>query len=345
LHISPTLEGFRAALRRPLLTLAEIAWRWTVGAVAGALFLFAFVEFLDTLPVTRADAALLRTRQPLFVGRAIAHILRGSLNRAVVAALLAVLALSLLWIIAASIGRVATVRGLLEHFREKVAVADSSGVPDRSQSFQALIGLQFFRVASVLAALLALAGAGILAGFASSEAKPQPGLVVILFLPLAGLVGAAWSGLNWLLSVAGIFAIRDREDSLGALSAAATFVRERLAAVAAVSTWTGLAHLVAFSIAGSAMSVPLAFAPLAPKRLILAIVVLVTLAYLAVVDWLYIARLAGYISIVEMPEALASSPALPLPPLAAQLAPIPAQTAIDRDEPILSDIPTFTPAM
>src|SRR5579863_4135335 len=88
---SPTLQGFRAAFRRPSFTLAEIAWRWTVGAVAAAVFLFAFFQFLDTLPVTAADAALLRTRHPVLIGRAIAHIFRGSLNRAVFAALLAVL--------------------------------------------------------------------------------------------------------------------------------------------------------------------------------------------------------------------------------------------------------------
>ena len=115
-RVSPTLEGFRAAFRRPSLTLAEIAWRWTVGAVAWALFLFWSIEYLGSLPVTGGDAALLRTRQPLLVGRAIAHILRGSVNRAVLAALLAALAVSFLWIVAASLGRAATVRALLRYF-------------------------------------------------------------------------------------------------------------------------------------------------------------------------------------------------------------------------------------
>ena len=72
--VSPTLEGFRAAFRRPSLSFAEIAWRWTAGAIACALFLFSLIEYLDTLPVTNSDAALLRTRQPLLVGRAIGHI-------------------------------------------------------------------------------------------------------------------------------------------------------------------------------------------------------------------------------------------------------------------------------
>ena len=127
-RISPTLEGFRAAFRRPSLTFAEIAWRWTAGASACALFLFWLIEYLDTLPVTKTDAAFLSTKHPFLVGRAMAHILRGSLNRAVLAALVALMALTLLWIIAASIGRAATVRVLLDYFRRDVAFNNSAAV-------------------------------------------------------------------------------------------------------------------------------------------------------------------------------------------------------------------------
>jgi hypothetical protein len=341
---SPTLQGFRAAFRRPWFTLAEIAWRWTVGAVAGTLFLFAFFEFLDTLPVTARDPALLKTRHPLLVGRAIAHIFRGSLNRAVFAALLAALALSVLWIIAASIGRLATVRALLDYFR-----SDVDGVPSdlpTQSSIRPLIFLNALRVAALLAATLAFAGAAILASFISSDAHPRPGLVVILFLPLAGLIAMAWSALNWLLGLAAIFAVRNGLDALNSLSAAVTVVRERLGPVCAVGMWTGMAHLVAFSVASSALSLPLAFARVAPVRPVIVITLLVTLTYFAGVDWLYIARLAAYLYIAEMPEALATAPSLPVfPPAGGQAEPsAPLETAVDRDELILGDLPSFTPA-
>jgi hypothetical protein len=58
------------------------------------------------------------------------------------------------------------------------------------------------------------------------------------------------------------------------------------------------------------------------------------LAYLTVVDWLYIARLAGYVCIAEMPDALVSS--IPIAPPHA-----PTQITIDREETILSDIPNL----
>jgi hypothetical protein len=341
-RVSPTFEGFRAALRRPSLTFAEIAWRWTAGAVAWALSLFWFVEYLDTLPVSNADATLLATRQPLLVGKAITHILRGSLSRGVLAVSLTAIALSLLWIVAASMGRTATVRALLDYFRRGAAsTAFTRDEATKARPFGSLIGLNFLRVAVALASFLALVGAAILAGFASPDQNPQPGLAFILFLPLAVLICMLSWALNWLLSMACIFAVRDGKDGLSALSAAVAFSRERSGPVFAVSTWTGLAHLAAFSVATSAVSLPLAFIPIAPARLILATVILGTLAYFSVVDWLYVARLAGYISIAEMPAdwALSVSRSAP-PPTGQRFAPSPAQTAVDRDEPILSDIPT-----
>jgi hypothetical protein len=337
-RVSPTLEGFRASFRRPSLTLAEIAWRWTVGAVGWTLVFFWLVEFLDTLPVTRADETLLSTRQPLLIGRAISHILRGSLSRAVLAALLAAIALSLLWLITASIGRAATVRALLEYFRRDSASAISAEMDTagKARPFRSLTGLNFLRVAVTLSAFLAFIGAAILAGFASPDSNPRPALVFIFFLPLAGLICIAWSTLNWLLSFACVFAVRDGEDTLGALSAAVAFFRERSGPVFAVSTWTGLAHLIAFSTATTLVSVPLAFIQIVPWRLVIIGMFLVTLAYFAVVDWLYMARLAGYVCITEMPDTPVASTPVPIPP-----SPAPDRTTIDRDETILSDVPNL----
>ncbi|MFZ0144066.1 MAG: hypothetical protein WAL08_06890 [Candidatus Sulfotelmatobacter sp.] len=336
-RISPTLEGFRASFRRPLLTLAEITWRWTVGAAGWALVFFWLIEFLDTLPVTRGDAALLSTRHPLLVGRAISHILRGSLNRAVLAALLAVIALSLLWIITASIGRAATVRALLDYFRRDSAsnISIETDTASEARPFCSLTGLNFLRAAVMLSAILALVGAAILAGFASTDPHPRPALVFAFFFPLAGLICIAWPALNWLLSLACVFAVRDGEDTLGALFAAVTFFRERTGPVFAVSTWTGLAHLVAFSVATTIVSLPLAFAQIVPWRLVIIGVFLVTLVYFAVVDWLYMARLGGYVCIAEMLDGLVPSTPIPVPPTPM------AQSTIDREETILSDVPNL----
>jgi len=346
--ISPTVEGFRAAFRRPSLTLAEIAWRWTVGITATALFFFGLFEYLNSLPVTNGELLFLRSRQPYLVSQALAHILRGSLGRAVMSALVGVLMLTLLWVIAAALGRLATVRAMLDHFRRDVAGYVSTGGRDVASNvsanggpFAALVRLNFLRAAVSLAAVCGFMGAAILAGFVSPDAHPRPGLAFLLFLPLALLVYLVWSSLNWFLSLAGVLAVRGGEDAVGAISAAVTFCREHAGAVSAVSTWSGLAHLVAFVGATTVVSMPLGFAPLVSWRLVLAAMIFITVAYFALADWLYMARLAGYVCIAEMPQALLA-PVPPTPPVSSgelQVAPAdPLPATIDRDEPILSDV-------
>src|SRR5579859_1498131 len=357
--ISPTAEGFRAAFRRPSLTFAEISWRWVTGATAIAVLFFGLFEYLSTLPVTNGELLFLRSRQPYLVGEAIAHILRGSLTRGMMALLLAAMMLALLWMFTGSLGRIATVRGLLEYFREKFSGGPSAGDVKNSGegddtsnasttgaiSLQALVRLNFLRVAVAVAAIFGFVGATILAGFASPDAHPRPGLAFFLFLPLAALVCWVWWSLNWLVSLAGIFAVRDGEDAVGAISGAVGLCRERTGAVFAVSTWTGLAHMVAFVAVTTVVFIPMGFAAVVPWRLVVAVMILITVTYFALADWLYMARLAGYVCIAETPEALLKTPPPTPPPAAPRRMPVapgpPLQTTIDRDERILSDIPNL----
>src|SRR5713226_5754859 len=118
---SPTLEGFRAIFRQPSFGLAEIAWRWSFGVAAGLLLTFSFLEYLDTLPVTRGELFLLRTHHPILISQAITHIFRGSAPRVVVAAIVLALALAVAWIVIASLGRAVTVKALLDYFQERGA--------------------------------------------------------------------------------------------------------------------------------------------------------------------------------------------------------------------------------
>jgi hypothetical protein len=148
---------------------------------------------------------------------------------------------------------------------------------------------------------------------------------------------AVWS-LNWFLSLAAIFAVRDREDTLGSLGSAVSLCRDRFGALVAVSSWSSAAHLVVFSGMMTVVSFPLGLAPLIKVRLLIACITLVIMAYLAIADWLYVARLAGYVCIAEMPEALAASAPMPTLRLGGEsfVPNTPVQT-IDREEFILSD--------
>ena len=341
-RISPTMEGFRVVFRRPLLTLAEITWRWAVGATATALFFFGLLEYLSTLPVSRGEMLFLRSRQPYLIGQAILHILRGSWIRAVLSLLVAILLVTLVWTVAGSLGRIATLRAMLEYFRGRLAQGISAPhegtrageATERGSPFSPLLFLHVLRAVLLLAGVLGFVGAIVLAGLVSPDAHPHPGLAFLVFVPIAGLVWLFWSALNWMLSLAAVFVVRDGDDWLEAIAAAMVLFRQRTGAVLAVSSWVGVAHLVAFVAATTVVSMPLGFIPLVPWRLAVLAMIFITLLYFALADWLYMARLAGYVCITEMTDEMFA-------PLPAPIAPAPTrlQTSIDREELILSDVP------
>ena len=135
--------------------------------------------------------------------------------------------------------------------------------------------------------------------------------------------------------------VHQGEDTFAALSSTVDLCRERFGPVVAVGTWFGLAHLVLFLIATSVVAFPFAFFPLVPLGVVLTAVLLLTLAYFAFVDTLYIGRLAGYVAILEAPPT--PPPVEPPPvlaPTSVQPPGIPPELArVDPDELILSDTP------
>jgi hypothetical protein len=228
---------------------------------------------------------------------------------------------------------------LLDYFADRVKL--ENGTPSETFSkrpVNALVSLNFLRAAVALAAILAFAGAAIVARVVSPTSDPQPGLTFGVFLVLAALVGWAWWALNWFLSLASVFAARDGEDAIGAVAAAFALCRGRAGAVFAVSAWTGVMHIAVFAGATTTVFIGLGMITVVPWRLVAGGIVLVTLAYFLVADWLYVARLAGYVGILELPD-VPVFPA-PLPPIPLRNESIGSvQATIDFEEPILSDIP------
>ncbi len=363
---SPTVEGFRTMFRRPALSLAEVAWRWSFGAAACVLLGLAFVAYLDTLPVGKADLWLLRTHHPLLVGQAFSHILHGSALRAVLASIVLFSGLEVLWILLASLGRGATLVPLLDHVRARaqqvrtglnatVAPAllseTAAGEVVSNWRLQSLAGLHLLRAALALAAGVAILGALILAGFASSQTDPHPALVFFLANTMLLVLWLIWSSVSWFLSVASIFVVRQGTDTFGALSATVDLCRDRFGALMTVGTWFGLAHLVLFLVATSVVAFPFALFPAVPLRVVLIAVVLLTLGYFAIADTLYIGRLAGYVAILEAPPLPVATANLPLAsPLAGTPASAdeiqPGAAMVDQNETILCDTPGLfeTPA-
>ena len=321
---SPTLEGFRLMWSRPSLGVAEIAWRWSFWAAVWFLGLFAAREYFASLTVSARDTFLLQTRQPVLVSKAIAHILRGSSMRVTLSACIVFIALSAAWVVVAALGRAVSLREIYGHFRAGKNVAIR---------LRSLLGIHFLRAGLMLAALVGIATAMLAARAVTPPADPSPGAAFIAFFAVLFLVALVWSWLSWILSLAVIFAAADGCDTFAAIVAATNLVGARFGPVTAVSTWFGIAHIVAWFAASSIIAFPLGFASVLPVGMVLGGVLFVTLVYFAVVDYLYIGRLAGYVAILELPEAenvlvndAARSPFSPA-------------SRIDPDELILSDVP------
>jgi hypothetical protein len=351
---SPTLEGFRAMFRRPSVSLAEIIWRWSFGMAACVLFGTALIAYLDTLPVSNRELRMLRTGHPALVSQAFEHVFRGSAVRALLAGIILSAALALFWIVIASLGRAATLGALLAYIRERAHGADSeissrTRVPDVESDNPAsrsrlgsLAGLHFLRVALAVTACAAGLGAIVLASMASTKTDPRPGLVFFLATTMLLGIWALWSSLSWFLAAAPIFVIREGKDTFGALLETATLFRKHLGPVISVGSWFGITHLILLIAASSVVMFPLAFTSLVPPLVVFSATLFLTLAYFAIVDALYIGRLAGYVAILEAPASPSPPPASPppMPSLSAQAFGVqPESGMVDQTETILSDVP------
>ena len=328
---SPTLEGFKAIFRQPSVGLAEIAWRWSLGFAGVSLFILALIEYFDTLPVTGADMLLLRSHQPALVGRAFADILSGSAVRVGEACVLLGIAFAVAWIAASSLGRAATLKALLND--DTVSPPE---VVERPWRLRSLIGLNALRAAATLAAAVGWWGAIVL-GRAVSNGDNAAGMGFLVFLAIILLVNLAWLAVNWFLSLTSIFVVAREEDTFGAMGSAADFCRGRTGAISAVGFWFGLVHFAAFFVASSAAVLLLSFLTILPGVVVLCGVLLVTLLYFAVADYLYVGRLAAYVYLAQYHEdpvvldPVQPVPSYPVPPISGG--------RIDPDELFLSDLP------
>lgn len=266
--------------RQPVLVLAEITWRWCFAAAAVLLAAVSVLEYLNSIPVSWREQMLAESGEPLLVLAAVAHALRGSAIRLVAGVIVAGTAATVLWMLCAAVGRLTTLKALLPE--------------ENGGGFGSLFGFNFLRAGLFLAAVLAASGALILAGFAGPSKDAAPSLV--LAAVLISCIWLVWALLNWLLSVAAIFVVRDRLDTFGAIGAAVNLVRSAFGDVVLTSLPFLLLHYVALgaAIASVVLIVDLMtrFSPAAGWAL-----PAIAVCYFAYADFLYITRLATYVAL------------------------------------------------
>jgi ABC-type transport system involved in cytochrome bd biosynthesis fused ATPase/permease subunit len=103
---------------------------------------------------------------------------------------------------------------------------------------------------------------------------------------------------NWFLSLAAIFVVKDGESTFDAVRASLELLRREPREYMATASWFGFFRSLAL-VTAIVLSL---FAAAAPNGAAAAVIVAaVALGYFAVVDWMYVARLAAFVQLAEPP--------------------------------------------
>lgn len=322
---SPSLAGFNLIFRRPVIAVAEIAWRWGFAAASWFLIVFFLIEYADSLPVSTLDRLLIGSQQPILLLRALRRIFHGSALRFVEGGLVVAAGLAAIWIALAILGRIATVRAIQGELELR-----RGAVPAR-KIVTSLLGLNFLRVTITMAAVICAISAFLISGsvWASTHISVQDA-TRLCFAALC-ITWIAWQLLNWFLSTAGLFAISEGHTTFDAIAATVRLCQEKTAPFLFSGVWFGLGHFAAFVIATFAGTFILGAIGELGAGPVLFLETLIIFLYCAVVDVLYAGRLAAYLAIIAGDDI---SEAFQL-----EGDPSSGPSGVDKSELILGDVP------
>src|SRR5260370_22039415 len=241
--MSPNSEGLRLIFRRPAIVFAEIAWRWSFAAATwflGVMFLF---EYADSLPVNSVERLMLGTQQPFLFLRAIQRIFHGSAFRFTEAGVTVGIFLVVAWIVLVSLGREITVHSLIEELG--IAV---SGANERRGIFRSLLTLNFIRAAAALAAVVAAFGSLLIANSLWASTRTSAAGAIRLWFALLFLTIVAWTTLNWFLSTAALFVVKENVGAPSAIASTVHLCLEKTGSVLAAGAVFRFVHLCAFIV-------------------------------------------------------------------------------------------------
>jgi hypothetical protein len=177
---------------------------------------------------------------------------------------------------------------------------------------RAVAGLTLLRVllfiATLLAAVLAVECA-VRISTPANAVEPNWVLYLLIVLVALPLIMIVWATLNWILSLAPLFAVREQKGMLAALATTFRGVRSGRKAYWSASGAYGLlraAALVMLIVVGAVL------AALSQSKTVLGLLCALLLAYFAFADLLYVARMAAYLQIIEKQLPVAGSQ-LPAP--------------------------------
>lgn len=281
-------------------------------------------EYLETLHASVLQRILLRTGHPILVARVLRSIVRGSAFRLTEAGIFLCIGLGIGWIVIATIGRMVTVDAVAEEL-------GLAGSPENSR-FASLLQINALRAALFLALGIGTLGAVLISSsvWASTHVSlPDASRIGSTIVVLAWFAGVV---LNWLLSTAGIVVALGRSRAMDGIVTTVRLLQERPGAMVATGALFVVAHLTVLIVAWFTTMTAAATAGYFGGEAAVLLVLCIVLAYFAVADFLYTARMAAYVAILRGDELdlVSERPAVSTPP---------SRSWVDQDELILCDAP------
>jgi hypothetical protein len=279
---NPLTYGFRAIRRDPALLLIEILWRWTFGAIA----LFLLLGFVAIQPEALAagDSVQWISHDPILIAQSLLPVVADLASHRTMMGL-AVVTVTALWTLLGALGRTLTLSRL-----EKISV-----------SFRTLLTLQFLRALCFWLAVAALVVSILLESRIALTGAQQD---FFLYIALAGgsviLIGVVWSAANWVLMLAAVCCAKNAGGAARSIRQAVALVRSHSGDLFGVNLVFAVPRVIVLIIAFVLWFLPSSMLATAPKAYF-AWTMVVTLGYFAVSDWLYLARLTGYL-VIDAPD-------------------------------------------
>jgi hypothetical protein len=293
---NPITQGLRAVTRDPVIFLVEILWRWSFAILACMLVAGVGVMLLGPLHVGHAWDTAWRSRDPQRMGQlVVAVVLLLGVKVILFAAIGVPLAIALIWGILSALGRFVTVKRL------------RAGLT--SLRFRSIFALQLLRgfVGWFSLVLLVTASVG---EMLIATHGPQPDLVLyyLMMLPSVILISAFWLTVNWYLSLAAFFG-REGQSFRGALRQTRQTVRQQRSDFAGTGFVFLLFRVVVLLIATAICGLTSGMVGSSPQGYF-TLLIIVSLAYFAIADFLYMARMAAYLALAAAHVGLAAGPTL-----------------------------------
>ncbi|HEX6880183.1 MAG TPA: hypothetical protein VF135_07455 [Terriglobales bacterium] len=280
--------NLRAQVRQlfhdPTLLGVEIGWRWLFGACSLALCFFAAIRLQHSVLIFPEEEEMLASRAPLQMAEALLEVWQRVRPAAVRMAVILIPAVILLWVIAATTGRA-------------FVFSRVPGNNNRRPSWVALGFLHLIRALSVLLIPVGYVACSKATALVTNPDSRNYALAIVAFVMLFSVVFLLWSLIHWVLSLACIFAGREDTGLADSLARTASLLRNSGRALASIAMQNAGARTVVALLFTVIALLPLVFYQVKP--LFWASEIVIFLVYCAFSDVLLLARLMGYIAVVE----------------------------------------------